>query len=82
MPKYAVIWTDPNNSVCRKGPVRFNGLSVFDSIEQAMEAREADMISERDYNPDSQVTWEIVELPRGQKKYEKVSLSLQCSDDK
>ena len=82
MPKYAVMWTDPSNSVCKSGPVRFNGLSVFDSLEQAMEAREADMISERDYNPDSQVTWEIVELPRGQKKNEKVSLSQTRTDDK
>jgi hypothetical protein len=82
MAKYAVIWTEPFNSVQKRGPVRFNGLSVFDTIEQAMVARDADMISERDYNPDSQITWEIVELPRGQKKNEKVSLNTSTSIDK
>ena len=62
MPHYIVQWNDPNNSVCRKGAVEYNGKTVFDSLEEAKEAFEFDKAEELDLYPKSEMTWVIMEL--------------------
>lgn len=61
--KYIVQWQDPNNSVSRKGAVEYNGKTVFDTLEEAKEALDADRAEERECNPDSEMSWVILELP-------------------
>ena len=63
MPKYFVQWADPNNSVQRKGPVEHNGNTVFKTLKEARDALDADMADEREYNPNTSMTWTIFELP-------------------
>ena len=63
MTKYIVQWNDPNNSVCRKGAVEYNGKTVFDSLEEAKDAFEFDKADELDYDPKSEMRWVIMELP-------------------
>jgi hypothetical protein len=61
--KYIVMWLDPNNSVCKKGSVEYNGKTVFSSHEEALEAMKADKSEELECNPDSEITYEIFILP-------------------
>ena len=61
--KYIVKWYDPNNSVQKSGGVEYKGKTVFDSLREAEEALEEDKLDELDYNPRSQMTWSIEELP-------------------
>ena len=60
---YIVQWQDPNNSVSRKGGVEYNGKTVFPSFEEAKEALEFDRDEEREVNPNSEMSWVILELP-------------------
>ena len=60
--KYIVMWLDPNNSVCRKGAVQYNGKTVFNTLEEAKEALEQDKAEEYDYDPNTQVTYHIWNL--------------------
>ena len=61
--KYIVTWFDPNNSVSRKGSVKYNGKTVFPSHEEALEAMKADKYEELECNPNSEITYEIFILP-------------------
>lgn len=67
-PMYVVIWTDDYNSVQRKGPVVYNGKTVFDTLEEAQAALDNDRTEEMDYNPKHTVNWTIVKLPEGEPK--------------
>ena len=60
--KYIVKWLDPDNSVCRKGAVEYNGRTVFNTLEEAKQALEQDKAEEYDYNPNTQVTYHIWNL--------------------
>jgi hypothetical protein len=60
--RYYVEWRDPRNSVQRKGAVEHNGKTVFRTLEEARSALLADKQEELDYNPNSLMTWAILEL--------------------
>ena len=61
--KYVVTWYDPNNSVQKSGGVEYRGKTVFDSLREAEKAQEEDRLEEFDYNPKSDMTWTIEEIP-------------------
>jgi hypothetical protein len=60
---YVVIWNDPNNSVQRKGAVEYRGQTTFSTESEAREAYQADRMEELDVNPNSEMTWTIMQLP-------------------
>ena len=61
--RWVAQWIDNNNSVSRKGAVRYRGKTVFATLEEAREAVEFDRTEELDYNPKSQMTWVVYQLP-------------------
>ena len=58
---FIVMWFDPNNSVQKKGEVEYKGKTVFNSRREAQEALEYERDMELDYDPDSEMTFEIFE---------------------
>lgn len=60
--KYIVMWLDPENSVCKKSAVEYNGKTVFNTLEEATLALEQDKAEEYDYNPHTKITYHIWNL--------------------
>lgn len=54
------MWEDPPH---RRGPVRYNGKTVFDTREEAQRALDYDRKAELKHDPNSKMEWEIVSLP-------------------
>ena len=62
--KFIVMWYDPSNSVSKKGGVEYNGKKIFYSFEEAKLALEEDRAEEFDYNPGTQITYQIFDITK------------------